>query len=218
MKQKFALFIQMMRRWRVLTDDERAVLSATGSTAANLLLGVGKLVLGVLLASPWFAINAVYYVLLGVARGSAVLYCGAVFREQNPAVRTLRQKRAGRFGGVFLVLLGVCYLLISVRMYFREESTTYAWYILFAVVLITFCKIVFSVRGLLFCSHKRDPVIRLIRKFSFADACVSLVTIRCALLLLTDAPNAIRNSAFFGILVSVILVGMGVGSVVRDQT
>lgn len=204
--------LHILHRWKALSDDTKAVLTAAGSTITNLLLGFGKLLLAFFTGSPWFAINAVYYVLLGLARGSAVLFCVSIFQPQAPEKTQQRKRHACMFGGIFLILLGLCYLLISVRMYFREESITYAGYLIFGVVLLTFAKMGGAAHGLFFQRKSRDPVLTLIRKFSFADACVSLVTMRCALLMLSGASHAIQNSALFGGIVSFILIGLGSGS------
>ena len=116
MHQKVTLVRSMLQLWGRSDETHRTVLSTVGSAIYGVMLGIGKLLLGLLAWSPWFIINAIYYLLLSAARGTTVWRYATIHAKQDVAEtrQTAREYRACKQGGIFLCLLGAVYLLISI--------------------------------------------------------------------------------------------------------
>lgn len=185
------------------------MVSALLSSLWNALMGTIKVILGILFSSPWYIVNGVYYLVLCVARGRTILTYIS-FYEKNEDHSYIKEHIIYQKSGFFLCILGFSYLLISIRMFYRGDVTRFPGYAVFAVVIISLIKLCSSIYGLFYDHNESGFVVRVIRMFSLADAGVSIVMTRCALLLIVNAPAAVSNSAIFGMIISVVLMISGI--------
>ena len=223
MRKKLVSAKQLFREYLTLPERTRVILQTVFSSAFNALLGIAKLVLGIVAGSPWCVINAVYYLLLGLGRGSALQNCFFPIKSKKEQTKPERKHGVFLYDGFFLCLLGVSYLLISIRMYFRGDVDRYPEYLVYGVILIALAKLVGSIIGLLpkrglFPERKKDRRLSIVRLYSLMDACVSVVVSRCAILMIVEAPNAVPSSAVFGMLVSVAMLASGLFVLMREIT
>lgn len=204
-------------QWYLSRDEKtKAILSALFSSILNVILGLCKLVVGVLFRSPWSVIHAVYYLLLCLGRGNALVkYENAVAHHAENEDEKQAEWESYRHSGLFLMLLGFSYLLISIRTYFRGEYIAFPDWLIFGYVIFCFVKLANGIYGIVNGIRLKSPLLSVTRIFSFADACVSLVVSRCALLLFTGQPNAVPNSALFGMVVSVLFFILGLAMSLR---
>lgn len=64
-------------------QDRTAMINAA-SLVINALIGIGKLILGIYLLSGWFVTNAVYYLILCVAKGQVLQQYKVAKRMESP--------------------------------------------------------------------------------------------------------------------------------------
>lgn len=202
-------FHKLMERYRSIDRKTRTLFSAAASSIYNALFGLIKILFGFLFLSPWYVVNGIYYLFLCAGRGFALREYAHLGELTEAQEQQKSEWQVYRRSGIFLCLLGASYLLICVRMFFREDVTIFPGYAVFCVVIMSLSKFVSAIYGLFYDRHAQSPMVKAVRIFSLADAGVSLVMTRCALLLITDAPGAVKNSSIFGMIVSGGMVAVG---------
>lgn len=201
---------QIIKKYYSIDRKYRILSSAVLSSAWNAMIGAGKLLLGMIFSSPWYVVNGIYYLVLCAARGSALHTWIRLSDEDRTTVSYEKECRIYHNSGIFIGVMGFSYLLISIRMFFSGDVTRFPDYAVFAVVIGSLAKLCSSIYGLFYDRRSDSPVVKTIRILSLADAGVSLVMTRCALLLIVDAPGAISNSAVFGMIISAGLMIAGI--------
>ncbi len=206
------------RQYRAIGYRDRSMLLSVGSFAINALIGTGKLLLGIFLVSPWFIVTASYYLLLCAARGKLLSRFKHTRRIENPVERFDKQFAVFRHSGVFVCLIGLSYFFICLRMYFLGEGCTYPFYILYGVAGVAFYKVGVSVYGMVVSRKMKNPLLTTMKVIAFVDACVSIVAIQCALLMMENpAALATQSSARFGMACSVVFIGIGAYMLLRKK-
>lgn len=204
---------KLVNQYLSLSEQNRLVLNSLASSVFNAVLGIVKLLLGVICLSPWLIINAVYCLLLWLGRSGALKKYA--FTRKTNRLAGMEKRTVHLQGGAFLCLLGLSYMVISVRMYFRGEVTLYPEYIVYGIVVVTFVKLIAGVAGMISGRKERDPLVDSMRLYSFADACISIVVSRCAILMMMKSPNAVQSSAVFGMIVSLVFALIGASKIIR---
>ena len=198
--------------------NERIALITRMSFVLNILIGVGKLALGVYLLSSWFAVNAFYYLLLCVARGQALTQLGLVDEIENPQKRYTREISIFKKNGFFVCLIGVSYLLVCLHMYLSGNANNYSNdYIVYGVATVAFTKIGFAIAGIISTRKLKRPILSVIKIISLMDACVSIVLTQCALLVMMKSDHAIESSALFGMAISIVFILFGLLMLFRKK-
>ena len=189
---------------------ERIALITRVSFVLNILIGVGKLALGVYLHSSWFVVNAFYYLLLCVARGQALTQLGIADEIENPQKRYAREMSTFRKNGLFICLIGVSYLLVCSHMYLSGDANNYNNdYVVYGVATVAFTKIGFAIAGIISTRKLKRPILSVIKIINLKDACVSIVLAQCALLVMMKSDHAVESSALFGMAISVVFISFG---------
>lgn len=197
---------------------DRTMLMSIGSFAINALIGAGKLLIGILLLSPWFVATAVYYLLLCAARGQLLWRFRHTRLIENPLERFDRQFAVFRHSGIFICLIGISYLLVCMRMYISGEGSTYPYFILYGVVAVAFYKVGVSIYGVVVSRRIKNPLLTTMKVVALMDACVSIVAVQYALLVMKEtATTAARSSAIFGAGCSIVFICIGVFMLVRKK-
>ena len=201
----------------VKSDVDRAVISTTASFFVNLFLGILKLCLGIHYSSMWFSINALYYILLSVARGQSlrkyvVISSGAQVSEMRKS-----QMDVYRHSGALICLLSVSYLLDCMRMYFVGDSLVYRGFIVYGVAAAALIKIGFAVSGIKRAGKMKSPIFSSIKTINLFDASVSIVVALCASLRMCGYAFAIEASATIGMAVSVLFFFAGTRMMLKGK-
>ena len=196
----------------------RTVVSATFSSGFNLVLGVGKLILGIISLSPWFVVNAVYYLLLSACRIQAVRKLLGTANIKDRYEKYNAEFTVYKRSGVFLCLMGAVYFVVCLYMYFNGDRDTRNFNIILAIATIAFTKIVLSIIGLVKTKGLHNPILSVIKIASFTDAMVSIVVTQCALLSMEGSEHAVSSSALFGMGCGVMFAGIGVFMILRKKS
>lgn len=197
---------------------DRTLTASHISFVINALIGVGKLILGLAVRSPWFIATAVYYLLLCAARGEALRQYRKAGAEASPSARFRRQRRVYRRGGGFICLLAISYFLVCLRMYTAGDHSRYPYYILYGVAAVAFYKIGMAIYGIVITGRMKNPLLSTLKAISLVDACVSIVAVQCALLVMKESPMATTSSALLGMGCSMLFLGFGLFMLLRRRT
>ncbi|WP_245647908.1 hypothetical protein [Paenibacillus borealis] len=197
--------------------QDRTAITSGASLVINALIGAAKLTIGVYLLSGWFIINAVYYLILCGARGQALHKYAVAKTIEDPKQRYDMEFVVYRRSGTFLCLLGISYLLVSLRMYLVGDALIYKGLIIYLIATVAFLKLGFAIYGTLANRHLKGPIVSSLKLISFADAMVSIVVTQYTLLIMENSPAAIESSALFGMGCSVVFVLAGVCMLLRRK-
>ncbi|WP_145317585.1 hypothetical protein [Paenibacillus xylanexedens] len=190
--------------------QDRTAIINVASLIINALIGIGKLILGIYLLSGWFITNAVYYLILCVAKGQVLQQYKVVKRMESSEERYTLELTVYKRGGLFLCLLGVSYSLVCLRMYLIGDAFIYEGIIVYIVATVAFTKLAFAVYGTWANRHLHNPIISTLKMINFTDAMVSIVVTQATLLTMQASPLALKTSSLFGMGCSVLFCLMGV--------
>ncbi|WP_244444737.1 hypothetical protein [Paenibacillus camerounensis] len=114
-----------------------------------------------------------------------------------------------RRSGFFLCLLGLSYLLISVRMYLLGDAVIIEGTLVLLVATISFTKLGLGLYGILGNRGRKGPIVSTLKIFSFTDALVSIVVTQYTLLTMQQSPSALKSSALLGMGCSLLFIILG---------
>lgn len=214
-----AKLAQYRKQYLTIGYQDRTMLLSIGSFAVNAVIGAGKLLLGILLLSPWFVATAVYYLLLCAARGQLLWRFRHTRLIQDPREQFDRQFAVFRHSGVFICLLGVSYLLVCLCIYLLDGGSSYPYYLVYGVAAVAFYKVGVSIYGVVVSRRIKNPLLTAMKAVALMDACFSIVAVQYALLAMQEsAAVAARSSALFGAGCSLVFVGLGLWMLLRKKS
>lgn len=206
------------KQYKEIGYRDRTMLISIGSFTINALIGTGKLVLGIVIFSPWFIVTAIYYLLLCGARGQLLWRFRQTRTIENPIERFEKQFSVFRHSGVFICLIGISYFFICLRMYFWGEANTYPFYIIYGVAAVAFYKTGMSIYGMAVSKQIKNPLLTTMKIIALVDSLVSIVAVQCALIAMEEsAETATRSSALLGAGFSVVFLGIGIYMLLRRK-
>lgn len=152
------------------------------SSLGNLLLGLGKIVSGLLSLSVFVCVNGCYTLGMVLARTCALT---GVLRAKD--VKT--QYRYYRWSGIILILASLAYMAYSGWSYFNPRQTAYHMYVALAIATFTFTEITLNVRGVLVNRKNKTPLLHAIKTINLAASLITLVLTQAAILSFAQGGN-----------------------------
>ena len=145
------------------------------SGAGNILLGLGKILSGLLSLSVFVCVNGGYTLGMVVAR-----YCAlaGVLRAKNVG----EQYRYYRWSGKILILASLLYMVYSVWSYFHPQYIAYHMYVALTIATVTFVEIGLNIRGVVVNRKNKTPLLHAIKTINLAASLISLVLTQSAIL------------------------------------
>lgn len=183
----------------------------------NLAIGIGKLALGVYIASPWLLILASYYSILSLVRGQLLWKIIQLRGKETTHIEQEQCLRTYHKSGMFIIVLGISFFVWCLWLYAFQETTRYPDYVLYGIVAVAFYKIGSAIRGLFMVKKYQNLLFSAIKKIGFLDACVSIVSVQCMLLTMQKSEYATMSSALLGMAVSVLFLIIGICMVCKRQ-
>ena len=108
----------------------------------NILLGLGKIISGLLSLSGFICVSGCYTLGMVVAR-----YCVLTGAVRSKDVR--EQQRYYKLSGSILIIASLLYMAYSGWAYYHPKYTVYPKYIALAIATFTFTEIILNIRGVL---------------------------------------------------------------------
>ena len=167
--------------------NSRAIHRAYGASASrtlhlagisgicSILLGLGKIVSGVLSLSVFVCINGLYTLGMVLARYCAL--AGAI-RTQDPHQQYVYYRRSGKI----LIAASLLYISYSAWSFFHPKWVSYHMYVALAIATFTFTEIGMNLYGMIANRKNRTPLLHAIKTINLAASLVSLVVTQSAIL------------------------------------
>ncbi|MCW3789957.1 hypothetical protein OM416_00115 [Paenibacillus sp. LS1] len=207
---KMKTYLKSMWARYLGNKQDRTAMINVASLVINALIGIGKLILGIYLFSGWFITNAVYYLILCVAKGQVLQQYKVAKGMETPQERYALELTVYKRGGLFLCFLGVSYSIVCLRMYLIGDAFIYSGMIVYVVATVAFTKLAFAIYGTWANRHLHNPIMSTLKMINFTDAMVSIVVTQATLLTMQASPLALKTSSLFGMGCSALFCLMGV--------
>lgn len=156
----------------------------------SIVLGLGKIVSGLLSMSVFVFVNGCYTLGMVLAR-----YCALAGAMRSNSAQ--EQGRYCRWSGIILIGSSLLYVAYSIQTYFHPKVVSYHEYIALAIAAFTFTEIGLNLRGMLMFRKNHSPVLHAIKTIHLAASLISLVLTQTAILAFADEE---RNPSADGIL------------------
>lgn len=153
----------------------RALHLAGISGAWNILLGLGKIISGLLSFSGFVCVSGFYTLGMVFAR-----YCALAGVVQAKNVK--EQYRYYRLSGSILIVASLLYMAYSGWAYYHPKYTAYPKYIALAIATFTFTEIALNIRGVLVNRKNGTLLVHALKTINLAASLLSLVLTQSAIL------------------------------------
>ena len=166
--------MKLIEQYKKLKADDKVMLFLILTTFGNILLAIMKFVLSVTLPSLWFFVNALFMIILSIARFFSIRDYGKI--------RNLNENDAREIGyqnylnnGILLIILGIMYFFVNVYIYYKGTNTEMHEYLTYLTALIAFWSIGSAIYGMI--KYKRDhsPILKAVKLTNFANALTSIM-------------------------------------------
>lgn len=181
-------------------------LHLTGAACiGNLLVGIGKLVMGLLSLSVFTCASAFYTFGMVAAKGAALT---GIIKEDNRK----GQYHYYKIAGMILIISSVLYIIYSLRLLLNPVPSSYHQYVALGIATFTFVELTLNIRGVIVERHNHTPLVHAIKMINLASSMICLVLTQTAILAISsDHPEMQpRTNGIFGILMggAATLVGI----------
>lgn len=141
----------------------------------NILLGLGKIISGLLSLSGFICVSGCYTLGMVVAR-----YCVLTGAVRSKDVR--EQQRYYKLSGSILIIASLLYIAYSGWAYYHPKYTVYPKYIALAIATFTFTEIILNIRGVLISRRDGTLLVHALKTINLAASLISLVLTQSAIL------------------------------------
>lgn len=174
---------QALREMSITICQEHSVsdsrsLHITGATGSfSVLLGLGKIISGLLSFSVFACMNGCYTLGMALAR-----YCALAGLLQKNKERD--SYFYYRLSGIIMVIASLLYVIYSLWTIWHPKMVYYGEIIAITIAAITFTEIGINLRGVLKYRKAKLPVIHAIKTINLGTSLISLVLTQAAILFL----------------------------------
>ncbi|MEG1524213.1 MAG: hypothetical protein RRZ24_02290 [Clostridia bacterium] len=143
------------------------------SVCKDIVLAVGKFVVGIFTQSIFLFINSFFSVGMGLARFLCLKSIHQSRKVQCSCYRTV---------GVLVLISGLVYMLYSVRLFIVGSTTRYPMKIAIAIAVFTFTEIILNIKGSNTARKSKAPIPEAIRLTNLASNLTCLVLTQIAII------------------------------------
>lgn len=173
------------------------------SSVGNTILGLGKIISGILSLSIFACVNGCYTLGMVLAR-----YCALAGVVRARDVKT--QYRYYRLSGLILIAASLLYILYSGWSYFHPRVVSYHEYVALAIATFTFTEIGMNIRGVVLNRKNRTPLLHAIKTINLAASLITLVLTQSAILSFADKGYNPAVNALMGLFSGICAALLGV--------
>lgn len=175
---------------------------------------------GVTAHSPWLGTFAAYYILLSLMRLWALRMAGKIEKENTDDVK--KQKTEYRIYyrySILFFIFGWILLGFTILLYQSLGARAYSGVAIYAMAAYTFFRIGMSIKALIQTYRKHSPLLMILRKLGYLDACVAILILQVAMIGQFGSNDNIqmvqRANACTGLIVTAIALGMGIQGIMH---
>ncbi len=167
---------------RMACDDRlRTVVLSVPEVVENVLFAVLNGVTGIVSHSAWLGTLSAYYILLSIMRISAISQAWKISQMTQDPVRKQKEFRVYSQDSVLFLLLALVLAGMVILLEFSAGGKTYPGLTIYAAAAYAFYRITLSMINMIKVKKLRSPLLMIIRKIGYADACVSILILQTAL-------------------------------------
>lgn len=191
-------------------------LHITGASClGNILVGTGKLIMGIISLSFFTCVSAFYT--FGMVAAKVVALAG-ILKEENSRA----QYRYYKVSGLILIGSSVAYILYSVWIQFHPPTSVYHMYIALGIATVTFTEITLNIRGVVIEFKNKSPLFHALKMINLASSLISLVLVQNAILSFVHVQQEVADerlaqmaSGLTGIFMGSIAAVLGIFMLIR---
>lgn len=173
----------------------------------NILLGISKVVSGVLSLSVFACMNGLYTLGMVIARYSALV---GYFHKQEKKSWFYYQLTA-----VIMIVASLLYIAYSLWMMWHPRFVYYDKVIAISIATITFTEVGINLYGVLSQRKGKTPVVHILKTISLATSLISMVLTQSAILSFADEVYNPSVNGLLGCVMGVLAVCLGVYLICR---
>jgi len=197
---------------KYLKKEDRIIFFLVFTTIGNIFMAILKLILSLTLPSLWFFINAIFLMVLSLARFFSIrdYKKTKLINDKNEIIRIGYKNYLNN--GILLVLLGIMYFFVNVYIYYKGTNTTMHEYLTYLVALVAFWSIGSSIYGMIKYKRNHTPILKAVKLTNFANSLTSIMLTQIVLLdtyANTKMYNSNLMNGLTGISVGIIIIILG---------
>lgn len=179
-------------------------------------------VMGIVTASVWYGVIAVYYLFLSALRGGILLLSRRAAKRSGGAAPDEREKlKIYRLCGALLLVLEIALLGAVTLMVRQGKPMNYSKIMAIAMAAYTFYKVILAVYNAFRVRKLRDPVLQCFRNINLTDAAVSLLSLQVTLVAVFSEGDALlyatAMNATTGFVVCALTIALGLAMIFRGH-
>ena len=190
--------------------EERSIKLAGISAAANLIVGIGKLVLGIISMSLFTCVSALYTFGMVIAKHIAL---SGIRKAKNKQ----EQYRYYFMSGIILVAASLLFIAYSARLFSHPATSVYSIYSALFIATFAFAELGINIRGVIVERHNHTPLFHAIKMINLASSLICLVLTQTAILSFSDVQTERHPAAngWIGIIMGVAATMIGITMIFR---
>ncbi len=164
-----------------VTNDFRYrtfIFTVPGATT-NVIFAMFNGVVGIIGRSAWFGSMAAYYILLSFMRINAVLQGKRLSKSKK--VREEYELRIYYRNSILFLVMAIILAGLVILLLFSDGGKTYPGFTIYAMAAYTFYRIIMSIINMVKTKKEQSPLLMIIRKIGYLDACVSILILQTAM-------------------------------------
>lgn len=209
---------ELVHKFFELDKKDRKMYMLQVATINTFIVGIAKLLFGIIYSSVWFFMNAVFYGILTFSKYRSVRDYSKIKKIKDKPLRKRIAYTNYLYNGWLLILLGIAYFIINLIM-FKTENTnnTMGGYMVYLVALLSFSSITTALIGIKKYRRKNDPIVAAACQGNIAKALTSIVLTQVVLLdEFTEKTNKIvKLDGITGMCVGLIIVSLGIRMIIK---
>jgi len=202
---------------KYLKKEDRIIFFLVFTTIGNIFMAILKLILSLTLPSLWFFINAIFLMVLSLARFFSIrdYKKTKLINDKNEIIRIGYKNYLNN--GILLVLLGIMYFFVNVYIYYKGTNTTMHEYLTYLVALVAFWSIGSAIYGMIKYKRNHTPILKAVKLTNFANALTSIMLTQIVLLdtyANTEVYNSNLMNGLTGISIGMVIIMLGLYMIV----
>lgn len=167
---------------KVTTDYRtRTILFAVPGMVSNIIFAVFNGVVGITSHSAWFGTLSAYYILLSIMRVGTVSQERKIALIKEKKEHVQRELRVYRSNSVLFIFMAIVLAGAVILLENFQGGRNYPGVTIYAAAAYTFYKIIMSTIQVIKVGKRRSPLLSIIRRIGYIDACVSILTLQTAM-------------------------------------
>jgi len=203
---------KIIEEFKNLKKEDRIMFFLVFTTIGNVLMAIVKFVLSLTLPSLWFFINAIFMIILSIARVFSI----RDYRKTKLIKNIVEIQQIGYKNylnnGILLIVLGIMYFFVNVYIYYQGTKTTMYEYLTYLVALFAFWSISSAIYGIIKYKRNHTPILKAVKITNFANALTSIMLTQIVLLdtyAKTEFYNSNLMNGLTGMSIGIVIIILG---------